>query len=134
VGILPFDAAGGDAALRLLGSELADLLRDRLAAAPDLPTILIGAHWLDRAAVEPPHLVWRQLRLGQLITGRCHRTATGIGLFIEMSEAGEGKVLWARFVRADARELLAPGSATLSALHDDLAHALRTRAGPRGLC
>jgi TolB-like protein len=134
VAVLPFDAADGDAALRLLGSELADLLREGLSAMPDLRTILIRSECLERAPDYALDLICRQLRIGQLVTGRCHHTPVGNALYIEVSETREGKVLWARYLRGEPRELLAPESPQLAALRDELAHALCTLAHTRIYC
>ncbi len=127
VAVLPFGCVDGNPTLRLLGSELAELVRERLVTVPELQAILISSEFLERAPEHALDLICRQLHVGRLVTGRCHRNAFGTSLYVEVSETREGKVLWARFLRGDARELLAPDSAAMEHLHGALAHALRPR-------
>lgn len=134
VAVLPFGCVGDDDTLRLLGSELAEMVRDRLAAVPQLRAILISSEFLERAPEHALDLICRQLHVGRLVTGRCHRNAFGMSLYVEVSDTHEGKVLWARFLRGDARALLAPDSAAMQNLHGALANALRPRhAAPAAL-
>jgi TolB-like protein len=125
VAVLPFGSVAGDASLRLLGSELAELVRERLARVPELRAILISSEFLERAPEHALDLICRQLHVGRLVTGRCHRGAAGASLFVEVSETREGKVLWACFLRAAAHELLDPDSPAMAGLHAGLAQALR---------
>ena len=134
VAVLPFGGVDDDATLRLLGSELAEMVRERLAGLPELRAILISSEFLERAPEHALDLICRQLHVGRLVTGRCHRSPCGTSLYVEVSDTREGKVLWARFLRGGARELLAPDSATMESLHGALAQALRPRqAAPEAL-
>jgi TolB-like protein len=133
VAVLPFGSVDGDASLALLGSELAEMVRERLAGVPELRAILISSAFLERAPEHALDLICRQLHVGRLVTGRCHRAATGASLFVEVSETREGKVLWASFLRGTAHELLAPDSAQMERLHVGLAQALRPQSPPPAL-
>jgi TolB-like protein len=124
VAVLPFAPAGGDAALRLLGSELAGLLRERLAGVPALRAILISSEFLERAPEHALELICRQLHIGHLITGKCYRHPQGESLYVELTDTREWNVQWAQFCRGSARELLAPDSPGLVALQVALQEAL----------
>jgi TolB-like protein len=116
VALLPFTPAGGDEALRLLSSEIADLLRERIAADPALRAILISSDFLAKA---PPHaieLVCRELRVGHLITGRCHGSGADASLYVELADTREWYVRWAHFYRGTARSLLDSRSDAMTGL------------------
>jgi len=124
VAVLPFAPAGGDPALRALGSEVANLLRERLAAVPALNAILISSEFLDRAPEHALELICRQLHIGHLITGKCYRQPDGESLYVELTDTREWNVQWAQFCRGDARTLLAPDSPALATLQTALQGAL----------
>lgn len=110
VAVLPFQSERRQPALRVLGASLADHLRESLAQDPELQAILISSEFLAKA---PPHaleLVCRELAVGHLVTGRCHGTPDKPSLYVELADTREWHIRWARFFRADARVLLAPGS------------------------
>jgi TolB-like protein len=120
VAVLPFAPAGDDAALRLLGSELADLLRERLARLPVLSAILISSEFLARAPEHALELACRRLRVGHLVWGRCHRHADGASLYVELADTREWNVRWAGYFHGQALQLLAPECATWGALQEQL--------------
>lgn len=104
---MPFQGGGEDPALRLLGGEIADLLRERLERDPLVQAILISSDFLAKA---PPHaveLVCRELRVGYLITGKCHQGAQEPSLYIELTDTRDWHIRWAHFYREGARALLA---------------------------
>ena len=122
VAVLPFTTPGGDAALQLLCSELAERLRERLARDPVLQAILISSDFLAKA---PPHaleLICRELRVGHLITGKCHGTGDQPSLYVELTDTRDWHIRWADFYAAGARALLAEDSETM----DTLVRELRT--------
>ncbi|HSV83582.1 MAG TPA: hypothetical protein VLK85_30655 [Ramlibacter sp.] len=125
VAVLPFDAADTeDEGLRLLGSELADALREQLARTPALNAILISSEFLQQA---PPHaieLVCRQLRVGHLVSGRCYRNGAHASLYVELSETRQWHVRCARFLHGNAHDLLDAGSETMASLQAALQLAL----------
>lgn len=121
VAVMPFVATVDDPQLRLLGTEIADTLRERLASEPQLQAILISSEFLAKA---PPHaleLVCRELRVGYLVSGKCHPAGGQPSLYIEVADTREWHVQWAQFVCNAARSLVIPGSKEM----DDLVFELR---------
>lgn len=107
VAVLPFATLGGDASLQGLGAEIADLLRERLESDPALQAILISSEFLSKA---PPHaieLICRELRVGYLITGKCHAVGGNPSLYVEVTDTRDWHIRWANFYGGRARALLA---------------------------
>lgn len=120
VAVLPFTPHGADPGLRLLGNELADRLRERLAADPATQAILISSDFLAKA---PPHaleLICRELRVGLLISGKCHGTGDEPSLYVELTDTHDWHIRWANFYRREARSLLAEDGAAMNALVSEL--------------
>jgi len=120
VAVLPFTSHGGDAALQLLGNELAERLRERLARDPVMQAILISSEFIAKA---PPHaleLICRELRVGHLITGKCHGTGGQPSLYVELTDTRDWHIRWADFYGAGARALLAEDGEAMNALVRDL--------------
>lgn len=120
VAVMPFVATVDDEQLRLLGTEIADTLRERLATDPQLQAILISSDFLAKA---PPHaleLVCRELRVGYLVTGKCHPGGGRPSLYVEVSDTRGWHIQWARFVRNTARALIVPGSQEMNDLVGEL--------------
>jgi TolB-like protein len=116
VAVLPFAGQGRHPKLRLLGADIADLLRERLAQDPQVQAILINTDFLAQA---PPHaleLVCRELEVGALITGRVHGPVRAPSLYVELADTREWRIHWARFFRGNAQALLAPGSPEMDAM------------------
>lgn len=108
--VLPFAGDNPDPALRLLGTEIADLLRERLAQDPQVQAILISSDFLSKA---PPHaleLVCRELEVGALVSGRCYAPPHAPSLYVELAETRHWCIRWAHVFHGNARALLAPGS------------------------
>lgn len=123
VAVMPFTPNGTDPSLRMMGEELADRLRERLAGDPAVQAILISSEFLCKA---PPHaleLICRELRVGHLISGKCHGTGDRPSLYIELTETREWHIRWAEFYVGGARTLLDPEG---SAMMDQLVKELRT--------
>ena len=121
VAVLPFKPTGDDEALRLLGNEVADVLRERLARDPALQAILISSDFLAKA---PPHaveLICRELRVGYLISGKCHGGGGEPSLYVELTDTHDWHIRWAQFYGQKARSLLADDSHAMT----DLVAALR---------
>lgn len=107
VAVLPFAPCGDDPRLALLGTEIADRLRERLAADPAMRAILISSDFLAKA---PPHaleLICRELRVGHLVSGKCHSTGPEPSLYVELCDTREWHIRWADFQRFGARRMLA---------------------------
>jgi adenylate cyclase len=107
VAVLPFTATAGDDTLRLLGNEVADRLRERLARDPAVQAILISSDFLAKA---PPHaleLICRELRVGLLISGKCHGTGKHPSVYIELTDTRDWHIRWADFYAGGARALVA---------------------------
>jgi adenylate cyclase len=120
VAVLPFTPNGGDDALRLLGNEVADRLRERLAKDPALHAILISSDFLAKA---PPHaleLICRELRVGHLISGKCHPTGDQPSVYIELTDTRDWHIRWADFYGGGARALLAEDSPVMDAVVQEL--------------
>ena len=120
VAVMPFTPNGGDEALRLLGNEVADRLRERLANDPALHAILISSDFLAKA---PPHaleLICRELRVGHLISGKCHPTGEQPSVYIELTDTRDWHIRWADFYSGGARALLAEDGAAMDALVKEL--------------
>lgn len=127
VAVLPFGPEGIHPALRLLGIEIADALRERLAQDPALQAILISSDFLAKA---PPHaveLVCRELGVGHIISGKCHGTAECASLYVEVTDTRAWQIRWAHFFRGNARRLLVADSEELAALAHGLRDALVKR-------
>ena len=116
VAVLPFTPGGEDPALRLLGNDIADLLRERLAQDADLQAVLISSEFLAQA---PPHaveLVCRELGIGFLVSGQCHGTGQRPSLYVELTDTRDWHIRWARFFRGTAHALLAESGAEMGLL------------------
>lgn len=124
VAVLPFEPRGDDPSLRLLANEIADRLRERLARDPVLQAILISSDFLAKA---PPHaveLICRELRVGHLISGRCHATGGQPSLYVELTDTRDWHIRWAEFLPGGARSLLAEDSEALEAMVSEVRHEL----------
>lgn len=124
VAVLPFQAVGDDPALRLLGVEIADVLRERLESDPALQAILISSDFLAKA---PPHaveLICRELHVGYLVSGKCHGTVSEPAVYVELTDTRDWHIHWAHFYREDARTLLAADSEAMTGLVVALRRAL----------
>lgn len=107
VAVLPFSTRSEDPAMRLLADEIGDALRRRLELDPALQSILISSDFLDQA---PPHaleLVCRELRVGHVLSGKCHGPAAAPSVYVELTDTRDWHVRWARVYREQARDLLA---------------------------
>lgn len=124
VAVLPFAAPSGDPGLAMLGSDLADILRDRLARSPEVGAILISSDFLAKAPEHALELICRQLHVGHLITGRCYRVGQRDSLYVELADTREWHVVHADFFSGSARALLAPGSPEMARLATALSAAL----------
>jgi TolB-like protein len=124
VAVLPFTPTGDDAALHLLGGDVADLLREHLANDPAVQAILISSDFLAKA---PPHaveLICRELRIGFLVSGKCHGNAEHPSLYVELTDTRDWHVRWAHFYRGNARSLLATDGGQMAELVAALRQAL----------
>lgn len=127
VAVLSFLPASDDEELRLLGVEVADALRARLGRDPALQAILINSEFLSKA---PPHaleLVCRELRVGHVLSGRCHGSGATASLYIELADTREWCVRWARFYRGSAHALLREDGEAMTQLVAELRPVLRSR-------
>lgn len=113
VAVLPFACQQDDAALRILGTDAADLLRETLALTPELGAILISSDFLARAPAHALELICRQLRVGFLVSGKCYRSGPYFSVYIELADTRDWHVLWADFIKGHGRDLLVPGSTAL---------------------
>jgi TolB-like protein len=116
VAVLPFAANGADPSLQLLGTELADRLRERLARDPALQAILISSDFLAKA---PPHaveLICRELGIGHLVSGQCHGSGARASLYVELTDTRDWHIRWARFFRGTAHGLLSEDGAAMGQL------------------
>lgn len=122
VAVLPFLANGNDPELVMLGRAVRYRLRDRLEREPALRGRVIQSARLDHA---PPHaleLICRELRVGHLITGKCHPTGRHPSMYVELADTRSWFVRWADFLVGGARPLLAADSPKM----DEMVAALRT--------
>jgi TolB-like protein len=124
VAVLPFAPGSDDPALRRLGCELADRLRDRLAADPATGAILISSDFLANAPAHALELICRELRVGHVITGKCHGPGDAPSLYVELTDTREWYVHWATFQRGTARSLLDEHGDPMNALVAELRCAL----------
>ena len=124
VAVLPFSAPGDEPALKLLATELADLLRDSLARSPQVGAILISSDFLARAPEHALELICRQLHVGHLITGRCYRVGNRDSLYVELAETRDWHVVRADFFSGNARDLLVPGNEEMAQLTTAMCAAL----------
>jgi TolB-like protein len=116
VAVLPFTPGAEDPALRLLGNDIADLLRERLGQDAALQAILISSDFLAKA---PPHaleLVCRELRVGFLVSGQCHGSGSLASLYVELTDTRDWHIRWARFFRGTAHTLLSERGAEMTQL------------------
>lgn len=124
VALLPFIPSGPDPALRLLGSDIADRLREQLAADPAVGAILISSEFLSRAPAHALELICRELRVGHLISGKCHATGEQPSLYVELTDTRDWHVRWAEFYRFGARSMLAEDGVVIASLVRQLRNAL----------
>jgi TolB-like protein len=125
VAVLPFTHARPS--LRLLGQEIADALREGLESDPALQAILISSDFLSRAPAHSVDQLCRELRIGHVISGKCHGNPKRPSLYIEVADTVGWNVEWARFHRADVLNLLVPDSREMLQLIAALRHELVTR-------
>lgn len=116
VAVLPFQAVEDDEAMRLLGAELADAVREGLGRAPAVRAILISSEFLQRAPEHAIELICRHLGVGHLVSGRCHGTPVAPSLYVELCDTRDWHVRCARFFRGNAHDLLAEGSPAMASL------------------
>ncbi|MCG2591819.1 hypothetical protein LZ009_03405 [Ramlibacter sp. XY19] len=115
VAVMPFAPAGDDAALRLLGSGLAQQLRTGLMQTPAIEAILVNSEFIERAPEHALELICRQLRIGHLVTGRCSRDARGgCSLYVEVTDTRDWAVHWAQVFRGTADAMMLPESSELA--------------------
>lgn len=131
VAVLPFASVDQDESLRLLGTAVADLLRDSLAAIPEVGAILISSDFLSRAPEHALELICRQLRVGYLISGKCYRMGTGTSLYIELADTRQWHIVWADFFQGNARDLLDPEGEAMARVVAGVRQSLRQQ--PRAL-
>lgn len=124
VAVLPFTPCGDDARLRLLGSEIADRLRERLATEPATQAILISSDFLAQAPAHALELICRELRVGHLISGHCHATGDEPSLYVELADTRDWHIRWAEFYRFGARAMVAEDGAAMDHLVAGLRNAL----------
>ena len=120
VAILPFRGIGADDKLRLLGNEIADRLRERLARDPAVQAILISSDFLAKA---PPHaleLICRELSVGLLISGKCHGTGNQPSVYVELTDTRDWHIRWADFYAGGASALLDDDGEAMSQLVAEL--------------
>ena len=129
VAVLPFVPRGDDPSLRLLGTEIADRLREQLARDPAMQAILISSEFIAKA---PPHaleLICRELRVGHLISGKCHSTGSQPSVYVELTDTRDWHIRWADFQGGGARALLADDSEAMAtlvrSLRSELLHVAR---------
>ena len=120
VAVLPFVPNGEDPSLRLMCTELADRLRERLAQDPAVQAILISSDFLAKA---PPHaleLICRELGVGHLISGKCHGTGKEPSVYIELTDTRDWCIRWADFYAGGARALLAQDGEAMGRVAQEL--------------
>jgi TolB-like protein len=127
VAVLPFSPATDAAGLRLLGGEIADLLRERLAQDPALQAILISSDFLAKAPSHALELICRELGIGFLVSGKCHGTGGQPSLYVELTDTRDWHIRWAHFFRGTARTLLAADGEAMQQLVAALRQALVAR-------
>jgi adenylate cyclase len=129
VAVLPFVPNGDDPALQLLGTELADRLRDSLARDPVVQAILISSDFLAKAPLHALELICRELRVGHLISGKCHGTGDQPSLYVELTDTRDWHIRWADFYAGGARALLVEDGEAMNTLvrelRTELQHARR---------
>jgi TolB-like protein len=127
VALLPFVPCGSDPALRTLGNDIADRLRERLAADPALGAILISSESLATAPAHALELICRELRVGHLISGKCHATGSAPSLYVELTDTRDWHVRWAEFYRFGAQSMFAHDGQAIGILVRQLGDALGER-------
>ena len=127
VALLPFVPCGSDPALCTLGNDIADRLRERLAADPALGAILISSESLATAPAHALELICRELRVGHLISGKCHATGSAPSLYVELTDTRDWHVRWAEFYRFGAQSMFADDGQAIGLLVRQLRDALGQR-------
>lgn len=128
VAVLPFTSSGSDPGLQLLGDEIADRLREKLAADPAVQAILISSDFIAKAPAHALELICRELRVGHLISGKCHGTGDEPSVYVELTDTREWHIRWAEFYRGAARALAAGEDAAMTTLVAELRTALMEHA------
>lgn len=128
VAVLPFTTQHHNDKLRLLGADVADALRRRLAVTPGVGSLLIRSEFLSRAPDHARELICRQLRVGHLVSGRCYEILPGItSLYIELADTRSWHVTWADFIKGNARDLLDIRCDAMTRVVESLRTALQQR-------
>ena len=117
VAVLPFAPAGDDESLRLLGSGLAQQLREGLGQVPAIDAILVSSEVIERAPEHALELICRQLHIGHLVAGKCSRDSRGgCSLYVELTDTRTWNLRWAEVFRGTAEAMMLPDSTELAAL------------------
>jgi TolB-like protein len=85
-----------------------------------LQAILISSDFLAKA---PPHaleLICRELRVGHLISGKCHGTGGQPSVYVELTDTRDWHIRWADFYAGGAHALLAEDGKAMDALVKEL--------------
>ena len=75
----------------------------------------------------PTLLFCRELRVGYLISGKCHATGDEPSLYVELTDTRDWHVRWAEFYRFGAGSMLAEDGQAVAALVRQLRAALAER-------
>lgn len=125
VAVLPFSTSGSGPGLQQLGEQVTERLRQSLAADPAMQALLVSSDYLEKAPPYALELICRELRVGHLITGKCHATGDEPSVFVELTDTRDWHVRWAEFYRGAARTLAAGDGPSMTALVRELRMALR---------
>jgi TolB-like protein len=123
--VLPFTASSADDALRLLASEVAERLRERLAQDQAVRAILVSSEVFAGAPPQALDGICRELGVGHLIGGKCHGTGTQPSIYVELTDTRDWHIRWADFYGGGATALLAEDGEAMNHLVRELRGELR---------
>ncbi len=106
VAVLPFMNASGDSSNDYLSEGVADELRDRLSARPELRVAARRSSANFRQSTDGPIEIGHQLKVSRILEGRLDRKADRLIVSVELIDAVSGFRLWSQSYERSLQDLL----------------------------
>jgi TolB-like protein/tetratricopeptide (TPR) repeat protein len=106
VAVLPFQNVAKETDLEYLSTALPDEVINTLSYAPTLNIRPFSMSQQFTGEKSDPHQAGRQLRVGQVITGRFRREGDRVGVTLEATDVSNDEIVWHGSVDVTSRDLL----------------------------
>ncbi len=124
IAILPF--ATNDAAMEYLGDGIADSIRYRLSALPNLKVISSSSVLRYKGKQEQPHGIGQELNVRAVLTGRFYKNSDDVTLEVELADTDDNSLLWGQQYRGKFSNLAGIQEQASEAITDKLRPQART--------